>query len=156
MKGLETVVLLAHGEPQPGAFSNPKIKTITPSGELLGSDQAQEYLSSPGRFPLRPSTSFGYLSGLDDVECEQLLGTVPMGPLERASPAFQDTAFRLGDRPDGPRVLVLRQTVPLAGLGIMAKSYSEVILLACRSLDAEPPEYVQGRNVSCPYLLGVA
>lgn len=145
----ESIVLVAHGEPQTGAFSNPKIKTITRSGELLGFDQAREYMASPSVFSLRPSTSFGELSEVIDEDCEQLFGRVPTGLLEGPLLAFQDTGLRLGGRPNGFRIFVLRRrTLSFAQLGVMASWYAEIILLACRSNDEKLPNHVRGRNVS--------
>jgi hypothetical protein len=55
----ETVVLVAHGGRQSGAWSNSRIKTITEANKDLSFDEAIKYMKEGGR-ALFPSTSFGY------------------------------------------------------------------------------------------------
>ena len=125
---MATIILVAHGAQQQGAFSNPKVKIITKAGQPLTFSEAKDYLKG-GNAPEFPSSSLGNFVRLSDADCTALFGVVPP-----AGPGFIDTKKRRGGDMAGYPIFALRgKDVSFAEVGILAQQYDKVILLACRS-----------------------
>ena len=125
---METIILVAHGAQQSGAFSNPKVKIITKAGQPLSFADARAYMDG-GTAPEFASSSLGSFGPLSDDDCTALFGVVPP-----AGPGYVFTGKRRGGDMTGYRIFALRgQEVSFAEIGIFAQQYEKVILLACRS-----------------------
>jgi hypothetical protein len=125
---MTTIILVAHGEQRPGAFSNPKVKIITKAGQPLTFIDAKAYMNG-GAAPEFASSSLGSFGGLSNADCTALFGVVPP-----AGPGFVDTGKHRGGDMAGYPIFALRgEDVSFAEVGIFAQQYDKVILLACRS-----------------------
>jgi len=130
---METVVLLVHGEPLEGCFSNPKVRVISKSGEPLSGSEVRAYLRGASA-PECASSSFGFFGGLSDAECSRDLGVIPGG-----GPGFVDSGKRSGGVLSGNRVFVLRGTgVTFSDIENFARNYRKVILLPCNGRVKSP------------------
>ena len=125
---METIVLLAHGNASSGSFSNPKVKIITGSGQLLSDSEVRAYLGG-ATAPEFASSSLGSFGPVSDAECSRDLGVIP-----DAGPGVVDCGKRRGSAMTGYRIFVLRgMELSFAEVGLFAQGFGKVILLACRN-----------------------
>lgn len=125
---MATIILVAHGNQRSGAFSNPKVKIITKSGQPLTFQEATDYLRG-GNAPEFASSSLGDYGRLSDADCTALFGVVPAN-----GPGYIDTGKRRGGDMNGYPIYALRgQDVPFLDIGLFAAGYDKVILVACRN-----------------------
>ncbi len=124
----ETVVLLAHGNQESGAWSHPKIKIITKAQQPLSAEAVRDYLQG-GTAPEFSSCSLGNFGPVSDQECQRDIRVVP-----GKGPGFVDTGKRRGGDMEGYRIFVLRgKSASFSDFGKWAGNFGKVIILACRS-----------------------
>lgn len=123
----KTIVVIAHGDSRPGAFSNPHIKIITKSEQPLSFADAKLYLGGTN-FPTYASSSLGSYDKLSDADCRAILGKVP-GP----GPGLVDTGMTVPVRGYPVYVLRGRDDVSFAEMGVLSgRMKANFVLLACR------------------------
>ena len=159
MKVNEEIVLVAHGENQPSAVSNPGIKTISQSGEPLDLGQARQYMET-GSGALYSSSSLGPLGALSRQDYQALFGGPARDGLEiiqDKNAVIQDTGERLGAKVDGQRIFALRQgSLSIADLSTIIDGHGiqKITVLACRGADIDEPTGpdVSASEVRCVYV----
>ncbi|OJD34074.1 uncharacterized protein BKCO1_25000146 [Diplodia corticola] len=139
----DTIVVVAHGDQRPGAFSNQNVKIITRSGQPLSFQEAIDYMegkSSPGEFA---SSSLGDYYPLSDEDCKGLFhGNVPgEGPQSAVGLVATGSKVKVKNWP----IFALRgdgdKKMSFVELCLAAKKEgTNVMILACR-VPKDPGEH---------------
>jgi hypothetical protein len=126
-------LFVAHGGPQPGAFSNDHVKIITKSGEPLTFGEAMAFMYDGAVKPLYASSGVGPFEGLKDSQCQLLFGRSFAG----VATGIIDTGLAVAKGTyAGAKILALNgdaatSSLPEVGI-IAARNKKTAILLSCR------------------------